>query len=243
MRTFTPLHAASLLALAMAALPSQAQELGRVISSTPVIQQVSVPRQVCTQQQVTVPESKSGAGAVLGAVAGGAAGNAIGDGGGRAMATFIGIVGGALLGNKIEGSTGSRIENVEQCTTQNFYENRTMAYNVVYEYAGKQYNVQMPQDPGQWVKLQVTPAANQGVAPAAPAMSSGPVSLNSPPVTLIRSEVIVPAPVVYSTSYVSAYPPSYYPAYDYRNPALSIGFVYNYSHGRDSYRGHRRHLN
>ena len=29
-----------------------AQEVGRVISSTPVIQQVSMPRQVCTTQQV-----------------------------------------------------------------------------------------------------------------------------------------------------------------------------------------------
>jgi len=218
------------LVLAMAALPSQAQELGRVISSTPVIQQVSVPRQVCTQQQVTVPESKSGAGAVLGAVAGGAAGNAIGDGGGRAVATFIGIVGGALLGNKIEGSTGSRIENVEQCTTQNFYENRTMAYNVVYEYAGKQYNVQMPQDPGQWVKLQVTPAANQGAAPVAPANNSGPVSLNTAPAT-----------IVYSAPYVTSYQAPYDPAYDYRSPALSIGFVYDYRSGRDSHRGNRRH--
>lgn len=227
MRTITPLHGAILLVLTMAALPSQAQELGRVISSTPVIQQVSVPRQVCTQQQVTVPESKTGAGAVLGAVAGGAAGNAIGDGGGRAVATFIGIVGGALLGNKIEGSTGSRIENVEQCTTQNFYENRTMAYNVVYEYAGKQYNVQMPQDPGQWVKLQVTPAADQGTVPATPSLSSAPISLSPAPVTFIRSEVIAPAP--------------YYPAYDYRSPALSFGFVYNYQRGHDSHGGHRRH--
>ncbi|MEY3550869.1 MAG: hypothetical protein RL520_1537 [Pseudomonadota bacterium] len=31
---------------------SQAQEVGRVISSIPIIQQVAVPRQVCTQHQV-----------------------------------------------------------------------------------------------------------------------------------------------------------------------------------------------
>ena len=29
-----------------------AQEVGRVISSTPIIQQVAVPRQVCSQQQL-----------------------------------------------------------------------------------------------------------------------------------------------------------------------------------------------
>eukprot|EP01041_Mallomonas_annulata_P033129 gene33129-55708_t len=49
-----------------------AQELGRVLSSTAVIQQVGVPRQVCTTDQVTVQPSKSGAGAAMGAIAGGA---------------------------------------------------------------------------------------------------------------------------------------------------------------------------
>ena len=35
--------------------PAKAQEVGRVISSTPIIQQVAVPRQVCTQSQVVSP--------------------------------------------------------------------------------------------------------------------------------------------------------------------------------------------
>ena len=79
----------SLLTLACTALAghgiAQAQEeQGRVISSTPVIQQVAVPRQVCSDEVVTYEGRSSGAGALLGAVAGGAAGNAIGNGGGRA---------------------------------------------------------------------------------------------------------------------------------------------------------------
>jgi uncharacterized protein YcfJ len=56
------------------------------------------------------------------------------------------------------------VKNVQNCTQQMFYENRTMAYNVVYEFAGKQYTVQMPQDPGPTVRLQITP-----MVPAAPA--------------------------------------------------------------------------
>ena len=40
------------------------------------------------------------------------------------------------------------MQNVQQCSTQSFYEPRTVAYNVVYEYGGRQYNVQMAQDPG-----------------------------------------------------------------------------------------------
>ena len=59
---------------------AQAQEVGNVLSRTPVYQQVSVPRQVCTQTQVSVPGQTSGAGALMGAVAGGAIGNAVGKG-------------------------------------------------------------------------------------------------------------------------------------------------------------------
>ena len=65
-----------------------AQDVGRVISSTPIVQQFAVPRKVCTTQQVAVQPPKSGAGALLGAIAGGAMGNAVGDGGGRATAKY-----------------------------------------------------------------------------------------------------------------------------------------------------------
>jgi uncharacterized protein YcfJ len=147
---------AGLLAGAAAA---QAQEVGKVISSTPIIQQVAVPRQVCTNQQVVTEGQKSGAGAAMGAIAGGAVGNQIGNGGGRALATMAGIFGGAIMGDKIEGPSAPEVRNVQNCSTQTVYENRTMAYNVVYEFAGKQYTVQMPQDPGPTVRLQITPVA------------------------------------------------------------------------------------
>jgi len=143
----------------------QAQEVGKVISSTPIIQQVAVPRQVCNNEQVVTGGQKSGAGAAMGAIAGGAIGNQIGQGSGRAAATMLGLFGGAIMGDKIEGPGTPEVRNVQNCSQQMFYENRTMAYNVVYEYAGKQYTVQMPQDPGPTVRLQITPmapAANTG---------------------------------------------------------------------------------
>jgi hypothetical protein len=112
---------------------------------------------VCSNEQVVVPGQKSGAGAAMGGLAGGAIGNQIGSGSGRAVATMLGLVGGAVLGNSIEGGGQPQTQNVQRCTTQTVYENRTVGYNVTYEYAGKQYTVQMPQDPGQWVQLQVTP--------------------------------------------------------------------------------------
>ena len=133
---------------------AQSQEVGRVISTVPIIQQVAVPRQVCSQQQVTTQPHKSGAGAIMGAIAGGTVGHAIGRDG---LGTAIGMFGGAILGDKIEGTPATEVKNVQTCNTQNFYENRTVAYNVTYEFAGKQYNVQMPQDPGPTVRLQITP--------------------------------------------------------------------------------------
>ncbi|MDP3413521.1 MAG: glycine zipper 2TM domain-containing protein, partial [Polaromonas sp.] len=130
--------------------------LARVISSTPVVQHIAVPQQVCTTQPMVMQAPPSGAGAVMGALAGGAMGNAIGDGGGRALATMIGLVGGAMVGNNIEGNR-NQVQNVQQCGTQTSYQNRTTHYNVVYEYAGKQYTIQMPSDPGPYVRLQMTP--------------------------------------------------------------------------------------
>ena len=53
----------------------QAQEVGKVISSTPIIQQVAVPRQICNNEQVVTEGKKSGAGAVMGPIAGGAVGH------------------------------------------------------------------------------------------------------------------------------------------------------------------------
>jgi uncharacterized protein YcfJ len=148
---------------------ANAQEVGRVISSTPVIQQVAVPRQVCTQNQVVTPGQKSGAGAAMGAIAGGAIGNSIGQGFGRDAATMLGLIGGALMGDRVEGSPAPEVRTVQNCTNQVFYENRTTAYNVVYEFAGKQYSVQMPQDPGPTVRLQITPMAPAPAAATLPA--------------------------------------------------------------------------
>ena len=86
-----------------------AQEVGRVLSSTPMFQQVAVPRQVCSTQPVVQQQQKSGAGALMGAIAGGAMGNAMGKGSGNAATTALGVFGGAILGDKIEGQPAPEI--------------------------------------------------------------------------------------------------------------------------------------
>ena len=241
-----------LLALAPAAF---AQEVGRVISSTPVLSQVAVPRQVCSQQQVQVQGQKSGGGALMGAVAGGAIGNSLGGGEGRAIATLIGLVGGAMLGDRIEGGGQTQSQNVQSCTTQTFYENRTTAYNVVYEFNGRQYSVQMPQDPGPTVRLQVTPVGSAAPAPQAsytlevpaepaPVYAQPPVVYSQPPVIYTQPPMIYTQPQVvtqvvqpvYPIAYPIVYPRAYYPPI---GVSLNLGWSNWNGHRGGHGHGHR----
>ena len=220
-------------AAALASLPASAMDiLAPVVSSTPVVQQVAVPRQVCNNQAYITQAPRSGAGALVGALAGGAAGNAIGDGGGRAAATMIGLVGGAMLGDRIEGG-GHQIQNLPQCATQTFYENRVSHYNVVYDYQRTQYTAQMLNDPGLYVRLQVTPVG---------AMTTAPQTFQSaPPQAYYQPAPMPPAyvqPMVAAPAYPAYYPQPYYaPAYApiYPPIGLSLNFGYSRFYGR-----HRR---
>jgi uncharacterized protein YcfJ len=213
----------------------QAQEMGRVLSRTAVYQQVAVPRQVCSLTQVAVPAQKSGAGALMGAVAGGAVGNAIGDGTGRALATMVGVIGGTMLGDKIEGNPPDQIQNQQTCTTQTVYENRLVGYNVTYEYAGKQYSVQLPQDPGPTIALQVTPMGAP-VTPApvipAPVVVPAPAVISAP---ISRTTVILPAAPVMVTHTPHVYASAYRPW----QPVSGIHFGFNVGGGRHHH--HRQH--
>ena len=139
-----------------------AQEQARVLSATPIVQQVAYPRQVCGNETVYSGQNTTGGGAVLGAIAGGAAGNAIGKGSGRAAATALGVIGGAVLGNHIEGQGRPGYETVRRCGTETTYENRTVGYNVVYEYAGRQYTTQTATPPGRYIAVQVQPVGHPG---------------------------------------------------------------------------------
>ncbi|MGP1629890.1 MAG: glycine zipper 2TM domain-containing protein [Giesbergeria sp.] len=134
-----------------------AQEQGRVLSATPIIEQVAVPRQVCGNETVYTGPRTSGGGAVLGAIAGGAAGNSIGKGNGRAAATALGVIGGAVLGNHIEGNGRPEYQTVQRCGTETTYENRAVGYDVVYEYAGRRYTTRTQNDPGRYIALSVQP--------------------------------------------------------------------------------------
>src|SRR6218665_1333584 len=143
-------------AVAIIAGSAGAQEQGRVLSATPIVQQVGTPRQGCGNETVYSGNRTSGAGAVMGAIAGGAAGNAVGKGTGGAAATAIGVLGGAILGNQIEGGQ-PQYQNVQRCTTETYYENRTVGYDVVYEYAGRHHTTPTPKQPSPNINPNIQP--------------------------------------------------------------------------------------
>lgn len=242
-------------ALGLAAAGACAQEVGLVVSSTPVIQQVAVPRQVCNQTVVTTQAPPSGAGALLGAIAGAGVGNTIGSGSGHVAAIGLGTVLGAVIGSNVEGPRQQQAV-VPNCTTETTYENRTVAWNVEYEYAGRRYTTQMPHDPGRTIQLRVTPVSS-GAAPAgevtapsvqsqgvvtAPPVQAAPTYVQPAPtyVQPVPAPVVVPAPVLLpSYSTYPAYPPVAYAGYaPYWPVGISLGF--SWSSGHHHHRPYRR---
>ena len=224
---------------------TQSQEMARVISSTPVIQHITVPRQVCTETPVVMQGQRSGVGTVVGAVTGGIIGSQVGNGSGQVIATAIGVIGGAILGDQIEGERAPVVRTATNCNPQVTYENRVVGYNVVYEYAGRQYTTQTHSDPGSHLNIQITPTAPQmqvytTPAPPAPVVTHAPVHGRTyPPVIVMPGH----RPPVYYNPPAYRNPPVYgLPAVNFRwdlggHPGR--GHSHGNRHGR--HRGHGHH--
>ncbi len=214
---------------ALAAPAALAADYATVVSSTPVSAAVPVRRQVCSDGQQYVQQAPSGAGAVIGAIAGGVLGNSVGGGFGRAAATGIGAVAGSVIGNQVEANTNPVTEvPVRRCQTVTSYENRTVGYDVMYDYAGQRYSTRMARDPGRRLAVSVQPADAGGgsvPAPSAPV----PQAVYDAPVTYVDA----PQQPVY---YYQPLPPAVYYApapYVYTAPAISFGIgYYGGWHGR-----------
>jgi len=196
--------------------------VGQVVSRIALYQQVAVPGQVCSHTPVTVQPPNSGAGAMVGAIAGAALGSQMGGGQGQALATLAGMIGGAIVGDNIEKQAPTQTVNQTTCTLQSAYENRLIGYQVVYEYAGKQYTVQLPQDPGPTIALQITPAGLP-VAPVAPVAQVA--QATGLPTGMLQPQVIYTQPsVVYGSPY-------YYNPYPFSS-SINFGWGYRGGHGR-----------
>ncbi|HWI11009.1 MAG TPA: glycine zipper 2TM domain-containing protein [Burkholderiaceae bacterium] len=227
-RAIRPVLAAVAAAGAALTAPTAfAADYATVVSSTPVAASVPVRRQVCNDTQQYVQQAPSGAGAVVGAIAGGVLGNSGGGGFGRAAATGIGAVAGSVIGNQVEANTSPVSEvPVRRCQTVVSYENRTIGYDVMYDYAGQRYSTRMARDPGQRFAVSVQPADASGAALPAPAAAAPVPQAGYDDAAAAPTYAAAPAAPVYYYQ-PPAYPYYYAPApYFYGAPAISFGFGY-----------------
>lgn len=204
-RRITLLAGGGLLALSAGiATAAMAGDFGTVLSRSPAYAQVAVPVQQCSSQTQQVPSPTSGAGGLIGALVGGGIGNAIGHGGGRALATGIGVVAGAITGDRVEANAAPTVPvTSQQCQTVTRYENRLVGYDVEYSYNGRNYSTRVVNDPGApgaLLPLNVNVNAEDAVAAPLP----NPVVL-PPAVTYTPPVVYTAPPVVYGPSPVTFY--------------------------------------
>lgn len=202
-----------------------AVEYGTVISSTQVVASVPVPQRQCTEEQLVYPPRSSGAGALIGAIAGAAIGSSIGSGAGQAAATGLGLVAGSVIGDRIETEgTPAPTRIVQRCRTVTRLEQRTVGYDVVYEFQGVQRTARLAQEPGERIALDVTPVgqvqpprwAGNTAAPAAPPVVEEYEADRPPPRVVYVQPDYRPVPVY---------------AYGWPYPAVGLGVVIGPRHG------------
>lgn len=137
-------------------------DTARVVSSTPVYQQINQPTRECWREQtgyVTEPSDRSYGGAILGAIVGGVVGHQIGGGSGKDAATAAGAAIGAITGDNIDNrdrTVQSRPVVEERCRTVDHWTRRVTGYNVTYRYKGNTYTSFMSYDPGATVRVNVS---------------------------------------------------------------------------------------
>ena len=150
-----------------------AYDYARVVDVQPLTTRVRVttPQRACWDE-TRVDEHSNGAGplprtaaggAVLGALIGGVLGHQIGHGHGRDAATAAGVVVGAAVGSQqaqrraAYASAPPRQYTVQRCETryQETWEERTDGYRVTYVYNGRRQVTEMPNRPGERIRVRV----------------------------------------------------------------------------------------
>jgi uncharacterized protein YcfJ len=154
--------AASILMMSAISLPAAADDVyydtARVVSVTPQVERVNVPREECHTEYTRESYSNSGSrdigGAIIGGIAGGLLGSQIGKGSGRVAGAAVGAATGAIVGDRIDNNDrrtyGAR--PVERCDD---WQTVTRNYLVTYRYDGREYTTMMPNDPGRNIRVRV----------------------------------------------------------------------------------------
>ena len=142
-----------MLAALMLPIMASAQSLqftATVVRAVPIHQIVTETLQQCVTETVTPTEKGSG-GAIVGAIVGGVVGNQIGGGSGRDIATGVGVITGAVVGDNMQNAPRTQ----QRCTPIQNSRSVVVGYDVTWEYLGRQITQRMDRDPGQYVSVTV----------------------------------------------------------------------------------------
>jgi uncharacterized protein YcfJ len=142
-------------------------DYARVVDVDPIVHRVRVttPREECyteTRYEEVRPHNPSAGAMIVGGVIGAAVGNQIGSGDGRRAATVAGAIIGSAIGHdraqrRDTGYSEVRARDVERCNVryEDRYEERIEGYRVTYVYNGRQFNTELPYDPGDRIRVRV----------------------------------------------------------------------------------------
>lgn len=130
-------------------------QMARVLSATPNIERFVETRQQCSEQvqQVTTQGSSNLGGVLVGSVIGGVAGSAIGKGTGKTIATATGAALGAQVARNYGEQPTTTNKVVQVCQPVNTVREQVRDYSVRYEWEGREYSVNLPQNPGAWLRV------------------------------------------------------------------------------------------
>ena len=114
------------------------------------------PQQVPAERSTERSSNANVPGALLGAVIGGILGHRVGGGTGKDVATGIGVLAGAAIGNNTgRGDASQQVvttQNAQRCN-RNPGQARAAYWDVTYNFHGQDYRVQMTQAPGRTVTV------------------------------------------------------------------------------------------
>jgi len=122
-----------------------------VVRVVPIYQMVTETTQNCVTETVT-PTQRDASGAIIGAIVGGVVGNQIGKGSGRDIATGVGVIGGAIVGDNMKNNPTTQ----QRCTPVQSTRSVSVGYDVTWEFQGQQITQRMSRDPGSTVSVTVT---------------------------------------------------------------------------------------
>lgn len=148
-------------------------DTAKVVSSAPIYERVSEPRQECWNETVsstgTVTKSAPVAehsigGALIGGLIGGVVGSQVGQGNGSTVATGAGAIAGAIIGDRVANKDAQQTttEQVPQtrderhCRQVDNFRDVIRGYNVTYRYNGRDISTRMSSQPGETVRIGIS---------------------------------------------------------------------------------------